>query len=328
MRPHSTRAKDAVMCRPFVSGLMCVGLTLALSDTTCADEPTAKSPVTAVAFSPDSMSLLIGSQDGLLQVTHDLKQIRKVATALQNIHGIEFSPDRSVIAVCGGAPAQVGGVELWTWPNLKLRFRSLPHADVVYDVGWQPDGRQVFSAGLDRTTRIVDARHGKSSGLYRGHSRGITAVEVLANHVLVTASIDQSLRVWDTSTGQESRTLNNHTDMIHAIAARPVTDDAPPIVASVSSDKSVRFWQPTIGRMVRFRRMPSIPRAIVWSPDGRHVFVTSQDGSLARIDHETAEVTWTSRALNGWCYSLAVDAQGKRIAVGGQDGQLKLIRID
>ncbi|MDA1013138.1 MAG: hypothetical protein O3A00_01655 [Planctomycetota bacterium] len=294
----------------------------------CGAAIAAESPVTAVAFAPDGRSLLVGSQNGLRQLAIDLKPIRKLDTELINIHGIVFSPDRSAMAVCGGSPAQTGGMEVWTWPELTLRFRSLPHADVSYDVSWQPDGKRISSAGLDRTTRILDADSGRSLAIFRGHSRGITSVALLADNVMVTGSIDQSLRVWNASTGRELRALNNHTEMIHAIAARPKLDAAPPMLASISSDKSVRFWQPTIGRMVRFKRLTSIPRAIVWSPDGRSVIVACQDGTVSRIDHETVDVTWTAPGIRGWCYSAAIDAKGELIAVGGQNGQLKLVRLD
>ena len=68
--------------------------------------------------------------------------------------------------------------------------------------------------------------------------------------------MDQSLRVWDQSSGAIVRVLDNHTDEVRDLAPRP-RGEGLPMIASAAADRTVRLWQPTIGRLVRFARLPA-----------------------------------------------------------------------
>jgi WD40 repeat protein len=75
---------------------------------------------------------------------------------------------------------------------------------------------------------------------------------------LVSAAIDQSLRVLDAESGELDRSLDQHTGPVHALALRPAHKGLP-MLASAAGDRSVRIWQPTIGRMIRYARLESAP---------------------------------------------------------------------
>ena len=144
---------------------------------------------------------------------------------------------------------------------------------------------------------------------------------------LVTAGVDETLRIWDAGSGKPERILSNHTRPVNGLAVRPTTDpSAPPLVASVSDDRTVRLWQPTLGRMVRFARLPSEPRAVAWTTDGASILAACKDGQLRVIDPETVEVRTTFPAVEGVAYSLAVAPDGS-VLIGGQGGQVKRLQI-
>jgi WD40 repeat protein len=110
------------------------------------------------------------------------------------------------------------------------------------------------------------------------------------------------------------------------VALRPQDGESPPWIATCSADRTVRFWQPTIGRLVRFARLDSEPLAIAWLPDGSQLAVTSVDGHVRLLDPITLKITQDSAAIEGWAYSLAVHPGGKALAVGGARGELR--RVD
>src|SRR5262249_55752370 len=134
-------------------------------------------PVTALAFAPDGKSLLAGSQAGVRHLSWpELKPVATLKTALPGVHELAFSPRGDLVMVAGGAPAEAGVVEVFSWPDGKLKYRTEPHADVIYGVAWSPDGTRLATASYDHTIGILDAATGKRLRKLEGHSRGVLAV--------------------------------------------------------------------------------------------------------------------------------------------------------
>jgi WD40 repeat protein len=248
---------------------------------------------------------------------------------MRHIHSLAFAPDGTQFAVSGGTPGESGVVAVYSWPAAALAWSAPLHADLVYAVDWHPEGARLATASLDQTARSIEALSGTVLHTFQGHSRGVTAVRLVGGgRTVVTASVDQSLRVWDADSGAPQRTLNNHTGPVGAMAVRPQTvETALPVAASVGDDRTVRFWQPTIGRLMRFAKLPSIPLDCAWTPDGAALLVTCRDGHLRRIDPDTVEVLEDRPVLDGWAYSLAVHPDGLHALVGGQGGELRVVPI-
>jgi WD40 repeat protein len=136
---------------------------------------------------------------------------------------------------------------------------------------------------------------------------------------IVSAGVDQTLRLWNSSTAEHLRTLDNHVDSVNEVAVQPTASrEAPPIVASISEDRTVRFWQPSIGRLLRFARLKSPPRTLVWSPDGGHLVIGCNDGHVRIVDANTAEVVSDRPAIPGRIHALLIDPRQSRILCAGE----------
>lgn len=290
--------------------------------------PAATPPVTALAISPDGREVVVGSQAGLeVRTWPGLEPARSLGTELDHVHDLAFSPDGKTLAAVGGTPARRGTVELLRWPSGELVRRFSPHRDLIYAVTWRADSAAVATAGADSAVWLHPVAGDVAGRKLDGHSRGVLAAVFLPGDAgLLSAGVDASLRLWDHRTDSVMRTLSHHTQSVNDLAVRPVGGMGLPFVVSVGDDRTVRFWQPTIGRLVRFARLTTIPFAVVWTPDGQAVVVACKDGRVRRIDPDTAQMIDDQPAVEGPAYALAVAPNGA-LVVGGANGAVKRVTI-
>jgi WD40 repeat protein len=72
----------------------------------------------------------------------------------------------------------------------------------------------------------------------RGHTDVITALIALSKDQLVSASQDETIRIWNYNTGHCLSILNNYTDTIHSLT--PISNGA---FVSISGDKTLMIWK-------------------------------------------------------------------------------------
>jgi WD40 repeat protein len=283
-------------------------------------------PITALAFTPDGNSIVAGSQAGLtVHRWPGLEREATLDTTLVQILDLAFSPAGDRLAAAGGTPSEAGQVEVYAWPSGESLFVAEGHRDTVSAVAWR-NGDSFATAGHDHEIVLWDVASREPARRLAGHSRGVASLCFLPGaNQLVSGGLDQNLRVWDLSAGTPVRTLNNHTREIHQLALRPAAEGLP-LVASVSDDRTVRLWQPTIGRMVRFLRFDTTPLTVAWLPAGNRLAVGCADGRVRVIDPERLEIVSETAAGDGWVYALTAHPRDGSLVAGGQFGQLTQIK--
>jgi WD40 repeat protein len=284
-------------------------------------------PITAAAITPDGKHAVLGSQRGIeVRSWPGLQPDATILTELVHMHDLAFSPNGRWLLAAGGAPAEDGAVEIISWPDKQRVRRLIGHKDVIYRVACSPDAALIATAGGDGICHVYDSSTGERLVRYEGHSRPVLAIAWLPDGAtIVSAGVDQTLQLWDGRTGKPIRTLDNHVGAVNDVALRPgVAADAPPIVASVGEDRTVRLWQPTIGRLMRFARLPSIPRAIAWSSDGSRLLVGGNDGRLRLLDPDTVEIIREERALDRRIHAIAIGPAMDQVLLAGESGAVTL----
>lgn len=310
------------------SALHRISIRLIMVALICSLASATEPPVTAIAIAPNDEIVLSGSQEGIMRHTWpNLDPMDPLSTELTEVHDIQFSPDGSSVAAAGGHASEQGIVEVFQWPSGKLLSRKRYHDDTIESVVWIDDD-SFATASLD-----TEVARWRIDGEYPhqrliGHSKGVVSLEALPqNRILLTGSIDQTIRVWDLQRNQIVRTLDNHTAAIHTIRVRP-TREGLPMIATTSDDRTVRFWQPTIGRMVRFCRLRATPLSACWTKTGDRLLVGCSDGDLRIIDPETARILETRKGIDGWIYVVQRRRDGDQFVIGGSDGELVSIQLD
>lgn len=287
-----------------------------------------KPPITAVAFTPNGESLVAVSQDGLHEYSWpELTHKNTVEVSTSNLHCVAFSPNGQHLAVGGGYPSEEGVVKIFSWPEREVVATFDDHYDSVRSIAWRNDTR-LLTASIDREIKLWDLEsQAKAILTYKGHSRSVNAICMLSDgKSLVSAGVDHSLRVWDIESAKLLQSLNQHTKPVHDLAWRP-SEETLPMVASAAGDRTIRFWQPTIGRMVRFVRLESEPLNIAWTNHGDRILAACMDGHVRVIDPIEVKVVQDLPAIDGWAYAIVVHPNDRSAAVGGTDGQIRRIKL-
>ena len=159
-----------------------------------------------------------------------------------------------------------------------------------------------------------------------GHKRAICAGHTDSLHALVfssdgsrilSASDDQTARLWDADTGAPLRVFRGHRDKIWNVAFSP---DGTRVVTA-SADDTVRQWETATGHEIGlpYRGHRHEVLAAVYSPDGRWIASGSQDGAIrvwdADLHNDVAVLHGHSQAV----FQLAFSKDGRRLVSVGMD---------
>ncbi len=133
---------------------------------------------------------------------------------------------------------------------------------------------------------------------------------------IVTASSDQTARIWDAATGKEIVVLRGHDDSVISAAFSP---DGSRIVTA-SDDQIVRIWDAATGKeIVVLRGHDNQVISAAFSPDGSRIVTASGDKTARIWDAATGKEIVVLRGHDGLVLSAAFSPDGSRIVTASWD---------
>jgi WD40 repeat protein len=139
--------------------------------------------------------------------------------------------------------------------------------------------------------------------------------------LLASGSDDSTVKLWDVTTGTLVRTLEGHSDTVHAVAFSP--DGA--LLASGSWDYTVRLWNVASGSLVRtLEGHDDLVDDVAFSPDGELLASGSADYTVRIWDVGTGSSVHTLQGHADLVHSVSFSPDGAALASASWDNTVKL----
>jgi WD40 repeat protein len=202
----------------------------------------------------------------------------------------------------------------------------------VTAVAFSPVSLLFASAGED--VKIWDATVDQEMVVLNGKTAHTAIVHDIAFSPdglrLASAGFDKRVKMWDTFTGKEVRSISAHGGMINSVAYSPDGK----YLATASADKAIKIWN-THGDMapIELRGHERSVERVVYSPDGQWLASASKDGTVRIwiLENRGALATGGEGGAGrivgqhqDGVLSLAVSPDGRRLASGGEDHTVRV----
>jgi WD40 repeat protein len=134
---------------------------------------------------------------------------------------------------------------------------------------------------------------------------------------IVTASADDTVRIWDVASGKSLVTITGHSDAVRGVVFSPDGKT----VLTASADQTARIWDAATGQeLLRLTGHTDLVGKAVFSPDGKTVVTTSEDGTARVWDAETAKQRLVFKGHSDKVNRVAFSPDGKAVVTSSDDG--------
>ncbi len=206
-----------------------------------------------------------------------------------------------------------------------LDFNQL--GGLVWSARFANDGQSVLTVGGNEA-RLWDLRR-ELPGAQRREMMSFSPHAAVASasfspdgQQIVTASWDNSARIWNTQTGVAERKLSGgHSGYVNSAVFSPQGD----FVLTASDDRSVKLWDARSGHILRsFDGHTSRVRSAVFSHDSEMILTASDDKSARVWRTETGEVVREFTGHDWGVLTANFSADGQRIITGSSDNSARV----
>ncbi|XP_022667088.1 lissencephaly-1 homolog isoform X2 [Varroa destructor] len=160
-----------------------------------------------------------------------------------------------------------------------------------------------------------------------GHRAPITAVLFHPTYsVVISASEDATIKLWDYESGDFEKTLKGHTDVVQDLALDP---HGGKLLASCSADMNVKLWDFQSYECIRtMRGHDHNVSSVAFLPSGDHLISCSRDKTIKVWEVATGYCVKTLTGHREWVRRIACNWDGALLASCSQDHSIRVWALE
>lgn len=162
--------------------------------------------------------------------------------------------------------------------------------------------------------------------LLEGHKGRVSSLAFTSDgRTLVSASIDKTIRVWDSWVGLQKRTIDAHGAGVNSVAI----GGEDKVLVSGSFDKTAKSWDMESGQVIgTFPGSHTQILTVSISVDGRLLASGSEGGSIRLYDYPSGSELKHISGRAGSVWSVVISPDKKTVVGALQDGVIKTYDVD
>lgn len=270
--------------------------------------------VSCVAISPDSQTLVSGSNDATTKVWNLItgEEISTLYSSDYAIKSVLIGLDGKILVI--GNQQAIILIELLT--GKKIYTINTPASCLAIS----PDG-QLLVGGSDTAVKVWEMTTGKPIRTIQKHSRYVTSVAISPDmRTLVSCGTDSTIKVYSTSMS----TLTGHGGAVNSLV---ISSDGQTLVSG-SDDQTIMVWDFNTGNKIcTFSGHKKAVKSLAISPDGQTIASGSSDETIKLWNLNTEEEICTLDGHLDGVNAVAFSRDGRILASGGGDCTIKVWRI-
>lgn len=245
---------------------------------------------------------------------------RMLLETFQPMYTLCYSPDRKWLAAAGK-----DAIVRFLNPDTGEASKEFATGQKeVNGVTFSPNGTEFATAGDDGTIRIWTIETGNERLKISTPFRKVFELVYTSDGTrIIACGISPVIHIFDVHSGQEVARLEGHTDVVENLR---LSDEGRTLV-SLSNDSTIRFWNLDERMLVASIDTRERGRSMVYNQNRRIVITGNNFGELRTIDVGQNREIDSVKQIDG-VNSLALHPDGALLAVGDDNGQIRLRGID
>jgi hypothetical protein len=295
--------------------------------------------VQALAFTPDGKQLATASYDKTIKIwdTNTGLEITTLYGHTESVYDVAYNPQDEKLLATVGFDGRILLWEVGTGNNTPSELGR--HEWQAIHLAFSPDGSRLATAGSNGDAFLWDVKNKirkcefsdpKHDGVWanRAHSGQITTISFSpTNDYIVTASEDETAKIWRAADCALVSVLAGHTNVLSDVQFNPADGQT---VVTASFDKTAKVWEILSGKPLATLAGHSGPvSSVTFNQSGTRIATASLDrttkvwgknlsGSSAQDSFKEIFTITSDGPVN----SVDFSPDTSRIAIGSSTGEI------